>query len=220
MERQAIYELYEKTLRKVIKKHPKYAKYLNRYRFYFGNKKTAFGSCHYKEKEIYIHLPLCSKESKKSVKDTILHEMAHALDFEINKVSSGHGSEWKKYARILGCKPKACKESEESKKRRKTSERPTKNIKKATTTNKIDNSKGIKTQDNDGDSCKYVLVYMNRNNRMELIDYRKKILNGTKLNTPLVSRYLIGRKQETLNRLMFITKETYIKMLTFQSISK
>lgn len=42
------------------------------------------------------------KDEKKVVVDTILHELAHALDYSISGTFHGHGAAWQKYAKLMG----------------------------------------------------------------------------------------------------------------------
>lgn len=55
---------------------------------------------------------LVELNSEEEVEDTILHEIAHALDVIRNGVSSGHGYPWKKICVEIGAKPVRCYKSE------------------------------------------------------------------------------------------------------------
>ena len=75
--------------------------------FEFSNTSSAIGDCYGSEKRIRF-----SKKYKdltyREIKDTILHEIAHALDYERHG-SSSHGQRWKNIAIEVGAKPKASK---------------------------------------------------------------------------------------------------------------
>ena len=215
MKKQRIYELYEEVYEKVIKKFPKYEKYLKDYTFYFGNRKKVFGTCEPKKKVIKIHLPLCLKESKKSVKDTILHEIAHAIDYGKNG-KSNHGFKWKKIAKKLGCEPVPCKEPEKDKKKDKKEDKV-----KTTIKDSSDNThKGIKPKGElDIKNSKYVLVLIKNKKSVEpILTTNEKI--GKRLNIPLIKYYIIGRKSETLNKLVLFKKDTYLRFMMLNSVSK
>jgi len=77
------------------------------YDLVFGTAKTLFGSCYYptSKRKGYIRLskPLIEANDEVQVRDTILHEIAHAL------VGPGHGHDkvWQAQARKVGANPKA-----------------------------------------------------------------------------------------------------------------
>lgn len=75
------------------------------WRFRLNNRKTAIGVCNYREKTIF-YSTVFLKQEEKEIKDTLLHEIAHALT-----KGSGHGREWKRMCILLGCKPKRTKSS-------------------------------------------------------------------------------------------------------------
>jgi len=87
------------------------------YRFEFNNKKRAFGTCHYLSKKISLSLPLCSENLDKihtRIKNTILHELAHAFCVHVYgiKHGRGHGSNWRSIAIQIGNDGKRCFETE------------------------------------------------------------------------------------------------------------
>ena len=72
--------------------------------FEFDTAKRRFGCCNFSNKVISLSAPLTNANEEAQVKDTILHEIAHAL------VGSGHGhdSVWKAKCREIGCKDERC----------------------------------------------------------------------------------------------------------------
>ena len=74
------------------------------WRFAFDTAKRRFGCAHMHDRLITLseHLVLLNDEAH--VKNTILHEIAHALC----PASEWHGSEWKKVARSIGCTGDRC----------------------------------------------------------------------------------------------------------------
>lgn len=63
----------------------------------------AFGTCSYASKTIYLSMEFTRLNIEAEVKDTILHEIAHA----IAGYEAGHGKEWKKICVEIGCRPNA-----------------------------------------------------------------------------------------------------------------
>ena len=83
------------------------------YSFEFDNTKNTFGRCFYIQKKIKLSLPLCSENLDKihtNIKNTILHELAHAFSVEVHGMRNGrgHGSNWKTIARQIGCSGERC----------------------------------------------------------------------------------------------------------------
>jgi predicted SprT family Zn-dependent metalloprotease len=82
------------------------------YYFEFGNKKKAFGTCYYVKKKIQLSLPLCSANLDKieNIRNTMLHEIAHALCVYVygTKHGRGHGAYWKSIAKQIGCNGERC----------------------------------------------------------------------------------------------------------------
>jgi predicted SprT family Zn-dependent metalloprotease len=83
------------------------------YYFEFDNAKRAFGRCFYMQKKITLSLPLCSENLDKvdtQIRNTILHEIAHALSVEIYGIreGKGHGANWKSVAKQIGCNGERC----------------------------------------------------------------------------------------------------------------
>lgn len=81
------------------------------YRFKFDNAKTWFGRCYSHKKIITLSKPFCLANPNhldKKIKDTILHEIAHAIAFKIYGMEgANHGRYWKDVAKQVGCLPKA-----------------------------------------------------------------------------------------------------------------
>ena len=62
-----------------------------------------FGCCHYSRKLITLSRPLVLLNEEAQVRDTILHEIAHALT-----PGAGHGARWKRRCVEIGAKPVRC----------------------------------------------------------------------------------------------------------------
>lgn len=77
---------------------------LHSWTFEFNYAKKSLGMCVYGSKSIKLSSYLLPFMSDDDVKDTILHEIAHALDWEC-RGKSDHGPEWKKWAIKVGAKP-------------------------------------------------------------------------------------------------------------------
>ncbi len=74
------------------------------YRFLFNQSKYSAGYCKYNSRKIELSQPLTEQSNDLDVRDTILHEIAHAL------VGSGHGHDavWRRKALEIGCNGKRC----------------------------------------------------------------------------------------------------------------
>jgi len=73
------------------------------WRFQLCRSKRTVGWCKYDRKTIelsenYLH------ETEEKLKDTILHEVAHALAGYF----AGHGPQWQAWCRVVGAKPQRC----------------------------------------------------------------------------------------------------------------
>jgi predicted SprT family Zn-dependent metalloprotease len=64
---------------------------------------SRFGLCNYNQKRISLSKTLVELNSEEEVKDTILHEIAHALT-----PKAGHKQEWKDKAKSIGCSGERC----------------------------------------------------------------------------------------------------------------
>lgn len=79
---------------------------LHGWRISLNSAKTSLGTCYYGEKKIcvskhFLRGPTCNE---KKIKDTVLHEIAHALAGP----DAGHGKKWKEVAKSIGCSAKTC----------------------------------------------------------------------------------------------------------------
>jgi predicted SprT family Zn-dependent metalloprotease len=74
------------------------------WRFTFDHARRRFGCCNYTRKLISLSRPLTLLNGEPEVRDTILHEIAHALC----PPEEGHGPRWRSKCREIGAKPKRC----------------------------------------------------------------------------------------------------------------
>lgn len=70
---------------------------LRHWRITFNNRKRAFGVCHHTKTEIQISSVLAPVMSDESIRDTIIHEIAHALT-----KGHGHDNVWRRKCIELG----------------------------------------------------------------------------------------------------------------------
>lgn len=83
---------------------------LSHWKFTFSNTKRALGDCHPARKQIRISTYHVQGSEEKEIKDTVLHEIAHALDYERNG-STSHGPKWKEICLEVGAIPKSQKDN-------------------------------------------------------------------------------------------------------------
>jgi predicted SprT family Zn-dependent metalloprotease len=76
---------------------------LQRWSLVFGQAQSYFGICYKRKRCITISAPLTLLNDVHEVRNTILHEIAHALTTD-----RGHGRLWKAKARLLGFRPERC----------------------------------------------------------------------------------------------------------------
>lgn len=77
--------------------------------FEFDRAKRRFGACHYRTKKISLSAHLVSLNDEARVRDTILHEIAHALvGFKHH-----HDAVWKAKAIEIGCDGERCYSAKE-----------------------------------------------------------------------------------------------------------
>lgn len=82
---------------------------LGHWKFRWHNKKRSLGTCSYVKKIIYLAKWYTELNDQSQVKDTILHEIAHALSYErYGRKGIGHGKIWKSICREIGAEPRAC----------------------------------------------------------------------------------------------------------------
>ena len=86
----------------------KHGLHITGWRFEFDNSKRRFGVCKYRPKVIGLSLPLTLLNDEERVKNTILHEIAHALAGH----AAHHGWQWVRIAREIGCDGRRCYETE------------------------------------------------------------------------------------------------------------
>src|SRR3954466_3618137 len=72
--------------------------------FKFDRSKVSFGKCHYAKKQISLSQHLVELNNEAEVRDTILHEIAHALAPR----GAGHGPAWRSVALSIGCNGRRC----------------------------------------------------------------------------------------------------------------
>lgn len=84
------------------------AEHLQGWTFTWNNRKRAFGLCRYDDKTIQLSRVLTEVETEDATRQTVLHEIAHALAGPQAK----HGPIWKAQARRLGVRqPRASREA-------------------------------------------------------------------------------------------------------------
>ena len=67
--------------------------------------------------EIAINIDLMLEGNERELVETVAHEMAHGVDFELNG-RTGHGASWKHWAEKAGCEPVACTKRDIRRRRR------------------------------------------------------------------------------------------------------
>ncbi|MGN6727373.1 MAG: SprT-like domain-containing protein [Tepidisphaeraceae bacterium] len=75
---------------------------LGDWHFCFDRAKRRFGSCSSHRRTITLSIPLTLLNSEAEVRDTLLHEIAHAL------APGGHHAAWRRKCIEIGAKPKRC----------------------------------------------------------------------------------------------------------------
>ena len=72
------------------------------------NARRRFGMCNFSKKHISLSRPLCELNDAAEVRDTVLHEIAHALAWERHGKNCGHDKRWKAICVEIGARPQAC----------------------------------------------------------------------------------------------------------------
>lgn len=88
---------------------------LPEYTFKFDRAVQRGGSHHYGKRRITLSGPLTELRDEAEVKQTILHEIAHALTWKRYGslcARQPHGAAWRMVCREIGAVPRACSESE------------------------------------------------------------------------------------------------------------
>lgn len=74
---------------------------LNTWTFGFNRRKRSLGLCYYQRKRIELSVHFVIANDAVEVRDTILHEIAHALAGQ----AAGHGPRWKAICQRIGARP-------------------------------------------------------------------------------------------------------------------
>ena len=77
---------------------------LSDWAFGWNRRKRSLGLCRYREKRIELSGHFVRANDAEQVRETILHEIAHALAGE----KAGHGAAWKAACARVGCKAERC----------------------------------------------------------------------------------------------------------------
>ena len=73
----------------------------------FSNQKRQMGYCRPRQKLISISLAFMEANPYPVIKDTLLHEVAHAVHY-LETGKTNHDNGWKEIAYRVGCEPKRC----------------------------------------------------------------------------------------------------------------
>lgn len=76
---------------------------LEGWHFGFDRARRRLGACHYAGRRITLSGPLVELNDVATVRDTVLHEIAHAL-----APGAGHGPAWRAACRRVGARPARC----------------------------------------------------------------------------------------------------------------
>ncbi len=72
--------------------------------FAFDRARTRFGACRHRRRLITVSEPLARLNAEAACRDTVLHEIAHALA----GAHAGHGARWRRLAAEIGARPEPC----------------------------------------------------------------------------------------------------------------
>lgn len=87
----------EKIAKELMQKH---GLIYNGWKFDWLKHSSIAGLCDYTNKKVVLSLELTALNTESEVKDTLIHEIAHALT-----PGDGHGKRWKAKCIELGCRP-------------------------------------------------------------------------------------------------------------------
>jgi predicted SprT family Zn-dependent metalloprotease len=81
---------------------------LHEWSFGFNRRKRTLGVCFFHRRTIELSMPFVERNGPDEIRDTVLHEIAHAL------VGPGHGHDavWKRKCLEVGAKPVRCGQAE------------------------------------------------------------------------------------------------------------
>jgi predicted SprT family Zn-dependent metalloprotease len=80
---------------------------LSTWTFGFNRRKRSLGLCRYTERRIELSLHFVAAHDEPSVRDVILHEIAHALAGH----KAAHGPLWRAICEAIGARPERCGEA-------------------------------------------------------------------------------------------------------------
>ena len=80
---------------------------LDDWRGQLDDARRRFGVCRMRSKVISISRPLCELNTEAEIRDTILHEIAHALAWQRHGENCGHDARWKEICLEVGARPVA-----------------------------------------------------------------------------------------------------------------
>lgn len=90
--------------RRLLRHHAGRGRLDSRWRFGFDLAPVRAGVTDHARREISVSIPYCLKASRAQVRDTILHEIAHAICGPRHR----HDAEWRRVAASLGCSGDRC----------------------------------------------------------------------------------------------------------------
>lgn len=170
------------------------------WKFEWNNRKAALGLCNYTKKTIYLSKYFLGRVDHEELKDTILHEIAHALAF-IRYGHRGHGIKWKVCCVEIGAKPQRCYGGEvKNEDAQYTVKCPCCDYKFA----RHRFNKAKLTQLKNGYSwfnCKC------KKSRMDIYKGKVKIVDGNAAKRPASTRKPLPKKM-TINQLVALTRQT------------
>jgi predicted SprT family Zn-dependent metalloprotease len=84
------------------------------YSFAWMNRKRTLGLCNYSKKQILLSEDYVFNNNVELVKDTILHELAHAFSYHIyGSRGHGHNQYWRSVCVQIGALPNRCKSTDD-----------------------------------------------------------------------------------------------------------